>query len=318
MSRHALSRFALCSIVAVTHVALLECFAEDNPTKLPPAANKDVDFVRDVRPIFQRACFRCHGPDKQKSEFRLDVRQSALTGGESYAPNIVPGKSADSPLVKMVAGIGDVTMPPEGNRLSAEEVGLLRAWIDQGAKWPDEAAGELKDKSDWWAFQPLPQSGTKKEDGIARSIDAFIHRKLDSVGLRPAPQADRRTLVRRIYFDLIGLPPTPTEVEAFVSDPDPKAYEKLVDTLLESPRYGERWARHWLDAAHFAESHGHDQDRIREHAWPYRDYLIQSLNADKPYARFVQEQVAGDVLFPDDPQATVAHGAVPAPAIPGA
>ncbi len=308
MSRHALSRFALCSIVAVTHVALLECFAEDNPTKLPPAANKDVDFVRDVRPIFQRACFRCHGPDKQKSEFRLDVRQSALTGGESYAPNIVPGKSADSPLVKMVAGIGDVTMPPEGNRLSAEEVGLLRAWIDQGAKWPDEVAGELKDKSDWWAFQPLPQSGTKKEDGIARSIDAFIHRKLDSVGLRPAPQADRRTLVRRIYFDLIGLPPTPTEVEAFVSDPDPKAYEKLVDTLLESPRYGERWARHWLDAAHFAESHGHDQDRIREHAWPYRDYLIQSLNADKPYARFVQEQVAGDMLFPDDPQATVALG----------
>ena len=306
MSRHALSRFTLCLVVlvvAVTHVALLECFAEDNPTKLPPAANKEVDFVRDVRPIFQRACIRCHGPDKQKSEFRLDVRQSALTGGESYAPNIVPGKSADSPLVKMVAGIGDVTMPPEGDRLSAEEIGLLRAWIDQGAKWPDEVAGELKDKSDWWSFKPLP---TKAEGGA--SIDDFVRAKLDSNGLRPAPQADRRTLVRRIYFDLIGLPPTPEEVEVFVSDPDPKAYEKLVNTLLESPRYGERWARHWLDAAHFAESHGHDQDRIRENAWPYRDYLIQSLNADKPYARFVQEQVAGDVLFPDDPQATAALG----------
>ncbi len=314
MSRYALSRFALCSVVAVVQVALLECFAKDNATKLPPAANREVDFVRDVRPIFQRACFRCHGPDKQKSEYRLDVRQTALTGGESYAPNIVPGKSADSPLVKMVAGVGDVTMPLEGDRISAEEIGLLRAWIDQGAKWPDEVAGDLKDKSDWWAFKPLPQRGVRnsergaKEDGIAKSIDAFVRAKLDSVGLRPAPQADRQTIVRRIYFDLIGLPPTPEEVDSFVTDPDPQAYEKLVDKLLESPRYGERWARHWLDAAHFAETHGHDQDRIRENAWPYRDYLIQSLNADKPYTRFVQEQVAGDVLFPDDSQATVALG----------
>ena len=133
MSRHALSRFALCSVVAMTQIVLLDCSAEDNPTKLPPAANKDVDFVRDVRPIFQRACIRCHGPDKQKSEFRLDVRQTALTGGESYAPNIVPGKSADSPLVKMVAGIGDITMPPEGDRLSAEEIATLTSWVKQNA-----------------------------------------------------------------------------------------------------------------------------------------------------------------------------------------
>ncbi len=318
MSRYALSRFALCSVVAVAQVALPECFAGDHATKLPPAANQEVDFVRDVRPILQRACFRCHGPDKQKSEYRLDVRQTALTGGESYAPNIVPGKSADSPLVKMVAGVGDITMPPEGDRLSAEEIGLLRAWIDQGAKWPDEVAGELKDKSDWWAFKPLPKRGTRgaergaSDNSEATSppqfIDAFVRVKLDSVGLTPAPQADRRTLVRRIYFDLIGLPPTPEEVDSFVADPDPQAYEKLIDRLLESPRYGERWARHWLDAAHFAETHGHDQDRIRENAWPYRDYLIQSLNADKPYGRFVQEQVAGDILFPDDPQATMALG----------
>ena len=304
------SRTALFCVVTVYFTGLVTHAvraADADATKLPPAANREVDFVRDVRPIFQRACFRCHGPDKQKSEFRLDVRKTALTGGESYAPNIVPGKSADSPLVKMVAGVGDVTMPPEGDRLFAEEIGLLRAWIDQGAKWPDEVAGDLKDKSDWWAFKPLPQRGVKV-DGIARSIDTFVRAKLDSAGLHPAPQADRRTLVRRIYFDLIGLPPTPDEVDVFVADPDPKAYDKLVDTLLASPRYGERWARHWLDAAHFAETHGHDQDRIRENAWPYRDYLIQSLNADKPYARFVQEQVAGDVLFPDDPQATVALG----------
>ena len=313
--------FALCCVTAVCSTGLVAHVvraADAAATRLPPAANKEVDFVRDVRPIFQRACVRCHGPDKQKSEFRLDVRQTALTGGESYAPNIVPGKSADSPLVKMVAGVGDVTMPPEGDRLTAEEIGLLRAWIDQGAKWPDDVAGELKDKSDWWSFKPLPQRGTRSAERGAsdnseasatpRSIDVFIRAKLNGVGLRPAPQADRRTLVRRVYFDLIGLPPTPEEVDSFVADPDPQAYEKLVDTLLESPRHGERWARHWLDAAHFAETHGHDQDRIRENAWPYRDYLIQSLNADKPYARFVQEQVAGDVLFPDDPQATVALG----------
>ncbi len=316
MSRTELRRNSLLFVVAVMLTSLYArfkavSFAADNASTLPPAADKQVDFVRDVRPVFERACFRCHGPEKQKSEFRLDVRQTALTGGESYAPNIVPGKSADSPLIKMVAGVGDVTMPPEGAKLSADEIGLLRAWIDQGAKWPDEVAGEVKDKADWWSFKPLPQHGTSKTNdppATPHSIDKFIRVKLASVGLRPALQADRRTLVRRIYFDLIGLPPTPEEVASFVSDSDPQAYELLVDRLLESPRYGERWARHWLDAAHFAETHGHDQDRIRENAWPYRDYLIQSLNADKPYGRFVEEQVAGDVLFPDDPAATAALG----------
>ena len=132
--------------------------------------------------------------------------------------------------------------------------------------------------------------------------------KLQRKGLKQSPRADRRTLIRRLYFDLTGLPPTPQEVSAFVNDDDPLAYERLVDRLLESPRYGERWARHWMDAAHFAETHGHDQDRIREHAWRYRDYLIESFNADQPYDRFIQEQVAGDALFPEDPQATVALG----------
>ena len=316
MSRTELCRNSLLCVVAVMLTSLYArfnaaSFAADNASALPAAADKQVDFVRDVRPIFERACIRCHGPEKQKSEFRLDVRQTALTGGESYAPNIVPGKSADSPLIKMVAGVGDVTMPPEGAKLSADEIGLLRAWIDQGAKWPDAVAGEVKDKADWWSFKPLPQHGASKTNdppATPHSIDKFIRVKLASVGLSPALQADRRALVRRIYFDLIGLPPTPEEVASFVDDPDPQAYEKLVDKLLQSPRYGERWARHWLDAAHFAETHGHDQDRIRENAWPYRDYLIQSLNADKPYGRFVEEQLAGDVLFPDDPAATAALG----------
>ncbi len=268
---------------------------------------KVVDFVRDVRPILQRACLRCHGPEKQKGEYRLDLRQVALKGGESYAPNIIPGKSVDSPLIRFVSGGGDLVMPPEGERLSTADVSTLRTWIDQGAKWPDEVAGDVKDKADWWAFRPLPAKVSVEGSGLP-SIDSFIHAKLNSVGLRPAPEADRRTLIRRIYFDLIGLPPTPEEVAAFVADPDPKACERLVDKLLDSPRFGERWARHWLDAAHFAETHGNDQDRIRENAWPYRDYLIQSLNSDKPYGQFVQEQIAGDVLYPDDPQATVALG----------
>jgi len=245
-------------------------------------------------------------PTSRRGDYRVDVREVALKGGESYAPNIVPGKSAESPLLRFVTGSDDLLMPPEGERLTAAEIGLLRAWIDQGAKWPDDVAGDLKDKSDWWSFRPLELAATPQ--GNPPTIDSFIRAKLNSLGLRPAAEADRRTLIRRLSFDLIGLPPTPDEVAKFVTDPDPKAYERLVDRLLESPRYGERWVRHWLDAAHFAETHGNDQDRIRENAWPYRDYLIQSLNADKPYGRFVQEQVAGDVLFPEDPQATVALG----------
>jgi len=268
-----------------------------------------IDFARDVRPIFVRACYRCHGPDRQKGDYRLDVRASALTGGESFAPNILPGKSADSPLIRFVTGTGDLIMPPEGDRLSTHEIDVLRRWIDQGAAWPDALAGSVKDKRDWWSFRPIaPVPELTRHLDQTPSIDAFIAARLHDQGLQPAAVADRQTLIRRVTFDLIGLPPTPEEFQAFVADPDPQAYERLVDRLLESPRYGERWARHWLDAAHFAETHGHDQDRIREHAWPYRDYLIQSLNADKPYGKFIEEQVAGDVLFPDDPAATVALG----------
>ena len=167
------------------------------------------------------------------------------------------------------------------------------------------------DQANWWAFQPIPRAGVPQfpsDPQPANAIDAFIRAKLAEHGLAPSPEADRRTLIRRLYFDLTGLPPTPEEVEGFVAERDPLAFEKLTDRLLATPRYGERWARHWMDAAHFAETHGNDQDRIREHAWPYRDYLIAALNADKPYARFVEEQVAGDVLFTDDPQATVALG----------
>src|SRR6478609_4044103 len=165
--------------------------------------------------------------------------------------------------------------------------------------------------SNHWAFTPLrsPEPPKPAQPGWCRSpVDAFILARLESEHLKPAPEADKRTLVRRLYFDLTGLPPTPEDTTAFLADTSAKACEELVERLLSSPRYGERWARHWMDAVHFAETHGHDQDRIRTNAWPYRDYLIKSFNDDKPYTRFVQEQVAGDVLFPDDPDATVALG----------
>ncbi len=294
----------------------------DTPPSLPPAANKKIDFVHDIRPIFQRTCYRCHGPETQKSSYRLDVRTVAMTKGDAYAPDIIPGKATDSPLVRFVSGLdSDVTMPPEGKRLSAEDVGLLRAWVDQGAVWPDDAAGSVSNKLDWWSLKPLVQPAVPSGKpsllapgqwpGVSappNPIDAFIEQSLTEKKFPIAPEADRRTLIRRLYFDLTGLPPMPAEVAAFVADRAPAAYDHLVDRLLASPRYGERFARHWMDTAHFAETHGHDQDRVREYAWPYRDYLVCAFNSDMPYGKFLEEQVAGDVLYPKDSQATVALG----------
>jgi hypothetical protein len=184
-------------------------------------------------------------------------------------------------------------------------VATIRRWIDDGARDDSTGAGET-----WWSLKPLNRSPVPPVSGKwgVTPVDAFILERLSTANLAPSPQADRRTLVRRLYFDLHGLPPSPIEIEAFVNDPAPDAYEKLVDRLLASPRYGERWARHWFDVIHYGESHGYDKDKPRLNAWPYRDYVIRALNSDKPYARFVEEQIAGDVLFPDDPQALVATG----------
>jgi hypothetical protein len=210
-------------------------------------------------------------------------------------------------MVQYVAGAHEeIRMPPKGEMLSAEQVGILRAWIDQGAKWEVEVATT---QGTHWALRPLTRPAipeVKRKEWVRNPIDAFVLRELEDRQMAPSPEADRRTLIRRVTFDLTGLPPTPAEVQAFIDDLSPDAYEKVVDRLLASPRYGERWARHWMDAVHYAESHGHDEDKLRPNAWPYRDYLIRSFNADKPYARFVEEQLAGDVLFPDDPDGIVA------------
>jgi len=274
-----------------------------------------VDFVREVRPIFEKHCYECHGAEKQKNDYRLDIKSAALTGGEDHAPNIVAGKSAGSPLYRFVSGAdADIAMPPK-TKLNAAEIDVLKRWIDEGAVWPDGVdVAKLEDKTDWWSFKPLKDEGQgAKREGI----DRFIRAKLTEKGLRPAPQADARTLIRRLYFDLHGLPPSPEEVERFVHEMDQSqeadpTYEKLVDSLLASPRYGERWARHWLDLVHYGESHGYDKDKPRLNAWPYRDYVIRALNADKPYARFVEEQIAGDAMYPGTTDGITALGFISA------
>ncbi|MDQ3441159.1 MAG: DUF1549 domain-containing protein, partial [Planctomycetota bacterium] len=306
------------NLAALTWIALLPCAVATgadpvDPSKLPVAADHAVDFAKDVQPIFAKSCYACHGPEKHKSGYRLDVKSIALKGGD-IGGAIVPGKSANSALIHYVAGVDDdMVMPPKGERLSAEQIGILRAWIDQGATWPDSAdATRVKDKADHWAFKPATRPAIPSVKGATNPIDAFIHARLAQEKLIASPEADRHTLIRRLSFDLTGLPPTPAEVDAFVSDARPDAYERLADRLLASPRYGERWGRHWLDVVHFGETHGYDKDKPRPNAWPYRDYVIRSLNADKPYARFVKEQLAGDVLYPGTTDGVVATGFIAA------
>jgi hypothetical protein len=271
------------------------------------ACADEVDFVRDVRPILEAKCLRCHGAEKQRGGLRLDRRAEALQGGDDHGPAILPGKADDSPLIRMIAGkIDGKKMPPDGPPLEASQIALLRTWIQSGARWPEEKTAGIdpaEAAKKHWAFQPVvrPPLPDPKNSGWAKTpIDRFILAALEKANLQPNREADRRTLIRRLSFDLLGLPPTPAEIDAFVRDPDPEAYEKLVDRMLASPHYGERWARHWLDAVRFAESHGFEMNQARPNAWRYRDWVIRSLNEDKPYDQFVREQIAGDALGADE------------------
>ncbi len=285
-----------------------------------------VEFVRDIQPLLLSRCAECHGEKAAKSGLRLDVKSAALHGGDSGAV-IVPNQSAKSTLMERISSRGDDKMPPEGERLSDSQVALLKRWIDQGAVWPDGVDKfKIVDKYDWWSLRPIVRPpvpevisrGFGAENGANKSIervspiDAFVIAKLREKGLNRSPEADRRTLARRAYFDLIGLPPTPEKIEAFVADTDPNAYEKLVDELLESPHYGERWARHWLDIVHYGDTHGYDKDKPRPNAWPYRDYVIRALNRDKPYSQFIEEQIAGDILSPGTEDGITATGFIAA------
>ncbi len=248
----------------------------------------------------------CHGAGKQKGDLRLDARVFAFKGGHD-GPALVAGNPAASPLYqRVITADAEERMPAKAEPLPASEIALLKAWIEAGAPWPeDEAdrAAAADPRRDHWAVRPV-----RTDFPAGASIDGFIAARLAAQGLTPAPEADRRTLIRRLSFDLHGLPPDPGRVTRFVADPDPSAYARLVDELLASPRYGERWARHWLDIAHYADTHGFERDQLRPHAWRYRDWVIDALNAGMPYDRFLREQIAGDVVAPGNPAALVATG----------
>src|SRR5262245_56500854 len=272
---------------------------------LPTPAARTVDYKRDVEPILSQNCYTCHGASMQMNGLRLDDRASLLNGGHSGAA-ITPGNSAESRLIQMVSGViqGKV-MPPTGARLTAEQIGLLRAWIDQGARWAEELpavpakAAEQKQGKVHWAFlapkRPNPPK-VKDRKWVHNPIDNFVLNRLELEKIKPSPEADKIALVRRLSLDLTGLPPTLQEVADFVNDPRPNAYEGLVDRLLESPHYGEKWARHWLDLARYADSDGYEKDNVRPYAWKYRDWVIHALNQNMPFDQFTIEQIAGDLL----------------------
>jgi hypothetical protein len=277
-------------------------------------------FEEHIRPLLAEHCYKCHSRQAKslRGGLRLDSREDWLKGGEN-GPVIHPGDPDRSLLIQAVRYEGDLKMPPKG-KLSQKQIDLLVRWVRMGAPDPRTSAANAAAGSplspgrgqDHWAFRPLKVTPLPlvedRELWCRTPIDRFILAGLASRGLHPNRAADRRTLIRRAFFDLLGLSPTPAEVDVFVQDPDPNAYERLLDRLLASPHYGERWARHWMDVARFAESHGYEQDYDRPYAYPYRDFLIRALNEDMPYNHFVSWQIAGDELAPNEPEALVATG----------
>ncbi len=281
-----------------------------------PAALKF--FENKIRPLLADQCFKCHGEKKQKAELRLDNLHYILEGGDG-GPAVVPGDAAQSLLLKAVNYEDDDLQMPPDNKLEPRQIADLKKWIELGAPWPEKEVkqaasrkpGEFSEEDRaWWAFQPVHKVALPVVENhgfrVANPIDRFIAVKLLQENLKQSPEAGRTELARRLYFDLHGLPPTPEELKAFTGDNRPGAVKRLVDKLLESPRYGERWAQHWLDLARYGESDGYRQDAYRPDAWRYREYVIRSLNEDKPYDRFVREQLAGDEIDRDNPDALIA------------
>ncbi|WP_165068597.1 PSD1 and planctomycete cytochrome C domain-containing protein [Paludisphaera rhizosphaerae] len=275
----------------------------------------DDAFEAQIRPLLVERCQSCHGPDKQKGSLRVDSREALLEGGDN-GPAVVAGDPAGSPLIEAVRRSGELKMPPdEKQKLSPEAVAALERWIAAGAPWPKSAATPVTTRKDlWarhWAFQPVVDPPVPKpaETSLIRTpVDAFVQSRLDAAGIPPASEADRRTLIRRVSYDLNGLPPTNDEVAAFVADPDPDAYEKLVDRLLSSPRYGEQWGRLWLDVARYSDTKGYvyaREERFSVPAPAYRDWVVKAFNDDMPYDRFLVDQIAADQ---SDPSAAAAMG----------
>ena len=257
----------------------------------PQAAAKPVDFNRDIRPILSDTCFKCHGPDEKQrmANLRLDETEGLFVDRGGYRI-IVPGNAAQSKLYQKISSTDDsFRMPPtySGRTLTAKQIELIKEWIDQGAKW------EML-----WSFVPPkrpPVPEVKDKAWPRNPIDNFVLARLESEGLKPSPEADKATLLRRVYFDLTGLPPTPAEIDAFLADRSPDAYEKRVDQLLASPHYGERMAMPWLDLARYSDTHGYHIDSLRD-MWAWRDWVIKAFNQNMPYDEFTVEQIAGDLL----------------------
>ena len=281
------------------------------PVELPP---KDVptfpvaDFAEKVQPLLQQKCVTCHGPDLQEGGLRLDIRRRAMLGGDT-AVGIRPGFSESSELIARVVSADEKQRMPQGDGpLTDAEISLLKHWIDAGAIWPEEHAGR-EEAPDHWSFRPISRPDVPvvhRKDWVRTPIDAFILSGLEQAGLEPSPEADRRTAIRRLSLDLLGLPPTPAEVQDYVNDQRPDAWEQLVNRLLESPHYGERWGKHWLDLARFAESDGYENDVPRPHVWRYRDWVIRAFNDDLPFDQFTIQQLAGDLLENAQPEERIA------------
>ncbi|MEM9702271.1 MAG: DUF1549 domain-containing protein, partial [Planctomycetota bacterium] len=315
------SAVALRGVFASTAVLLAAwatpAAAGDGPDERAVAAAKARFFENEVRPLLVKHCYECHSEETQEGELRVDSLAHLLAGGWS-GPAVVPGKPGESVLMEAV-NYDIYEMPPSG-KLPDKEIAILKRWIELGAVWPgSENAPKVRPASErgptfteedraWWALQPiadpplpdaaLPKAGEAKWG--RNGIDRFLLAAMTERGLTPAPAADRRTLIRRLTQDLTGLPATAEQIDAFLSDERPDAYERLVDRLLASDAYGERWGRKWLDLVRYADSDGYRADFVRPDAWRYRDYVIDRLNAGVPYGQFVKEQLAADELFPDD------------------
>ncbi|MES2464392.1 MAG: DUF1549 domain-containing protein, partial [Armatimonadota bacterium] len=306
-------RTAACGLTLGLVVAVLasqRSAISDDAVNPPVSAEAAAYFESKVRPVLIDNCIGCHGADAQLGGLRLDSRAALLKGGDS-GPALVPGDPDKSLLIQVIHHLGKIKMP-QGGKLKDPEITALADWVRGGALWPAVKGEVIPDsgakeyaltpaQQKFWSLQPvkMPALPTVKNTAWAKSpLDRFVLAKLEAKGLKPAPPATKRSLIRRVTFDLIGLPPTPDEVNAFVNDKSPQAFAKVVDRLLSSPRYGERWARHWLDVARYADTKGYvfNEDRSYPHAYTYRDWVIDSLNKDLPYDQFVQMQIAADRL----------------------
>jgi len=277
--------------------------ADETIPARPPTPDELQFFEKSVRPVMVEHCLKCHGEKKQWAGLRLDSREALLRGGDTGAA-IVPGKPAESLLIRAIRHEDDdLKMPAEG-KIPDQQIADLVRWVEMGAPFPEVKPANSRTRDpNHWAFQPPTEQSLPpvKDEAWGRSpIDRFVLAKLEAAGLAPAPAADKRTLIRRVTFDLTGLPPTPAEVDAFLADDRPDAWSRVVDRLLDSPAYGERWGRHWLDIARYADSNGLDENIAHGNAWRYRDYVVQAFNRDKPFDQFIVEQLAGDLIPASD------------------